>query len=82
MLVDAVIHFPENFSGYDVPVIVRPSPNFGVQGPDQGNGGHRSSITDRLGDIIRKCPDVAFRGFYQEFSPVLPAVIPPWGVPL
>ena len=74
--VDLVVHFAEGLACDYVPMIVGPSPNHRVKGPDHIAGFHGRKLPDCFLDLIQERFDIVHGRSYEQLAPVLARVLP------
>ncbi len=73
---DGVVHFREGFFTHHMPVVIRPSPNFGVQLGDEISSRGLFVCLHHLSDILQKGLNVLSGGRNEQFSLVFSQVLP------
>lgn len=72
---DSVVHLGEGLLAYDVPVIVGPSPNFGVELGNEVSCRRLLMVLHYFSDALKKRLHAFSRGCDQQFSVVFTEVL-------
>ena len=51
---DACVNIAERCAGYNMPVVIGPAPDFGVELTDHGYGVHSEVLSDGFPDIVQE----------------------------
>ena len=54
-VIDASVDIAEDFTGYDMPVIIGPTSDFGVELTDHGYGAQSEVLSNDFPDVTQEC---------------------------
>jgi hypothetical protein len=74
-VVDASVDMAEDFTGYDMPVIIGPAPDFGIELTDHGYGAHSEVLSNGFPDITQEGSHTPFGGLNNKLAIVFAYIL-------